>query len=165
MIKLKRILVESDLQDVIRTTIKYKNNIPSIKNPDFDIIFDIKDDNTAELTWINNKTNKYKGRDIFEAFMLYLKSKGIKRVEAWGTKGKMHGTTAIGYYVMLKYGVIPTNINDINKILNTNYKNIQDAFKDPSFWENWKANGDDYFGVFDLSNNSLSWKVFKGQYK
>jgi hypothetical protein len=139
--------------------IQLKKGLSVIDNPDYICKFDIDDDQTATLIWINTKTNKYKGKDIFKALLEYLKGEGVNKVYAWGTRGKVYGVQAVGHYVMLRWGFIPENMNYINKPLKTNYKNIKDALNDPEFLVKWKQDGDDFKGVFDMKSNSLSWKL------
>lgn len=156
MIKLVPLLERLTISD---EDIKLKKGMSVIDTPDYICKFDINDDHTATLIWINTKTNKYKGKEIFEALLEYFKEQGVKKVFAWGTRGKVYGVQAIGHYVMLRWGFIPETMDYINKPLKTSYKTFKDALKDPEFLSKWKQDGDDFKGVFDMKSGSLSWKL------
>ena len=158
MIKLVPLLENLTISD---NDIQLKKGLSVIDNADYICKFDINDDNTATLIWINTKTNKYKGKEIFEALLEYFKGEGVKKVFAWGTRGKVYGVQAVGHYVMLRWGFIPEDITYINKPLKTNYKTIKDALQDPEFLPKWKQDGDDFKGVFNMKPNSLSWKLLQ----
>lgn len=158
MIKLIPLLEKLTISD---NDIQLKKGLSVIDTPDYIVKFDMDEDNTATLIWINNKTNKYKGKELFNALLEYLKGQGIKQLSAWGTRGKVYGVQAVGHYVMLRWGFIPVNMDYINKPLNTNYKTITDALKDPEFLTRWKQDGDDFKGVFNMKPNSLSWKLLQ----
>lgn len=139
--------------------VKLKRGLSIIETEDYIINFDYEGEK-ATLNWINTKTNKYKGKEIFNAFLDYMKSKGVRKIGAYGTKGNVYGIKAYGYYVMLKWGFIPENISEINDLLSTSYNSFEEALQDSNFWNQWKEKGDDYYGIFDLTPNSLSWKLF-----
>lgn len=141
------------------SNVKIKKGINIVTTPDFVIKFDYEGPK-ATLIWIHSKTTKYKGKDVFKSLINYLSSKGVKTIGAWGTKGIVYGVQASGYYAILKWGFVPENMEEINTILGTKYSNFEEASNDPEFWSNWKQKGKDYYGVFDLKPNSLSWKLF-----
>lgn len=59
-----------------------------------------------------------------------------------------------------RFGKYPEDMNEINSILGTGYPNFETASNDLEFWNLWKEKGSDYYGVFDLRPNSLSWRMF-----
>ena len=74
--------------------------------------------------------------------------------------GKSKSIVVNGYYTMLRWGFIPEGgIKFINKVLHSNYESLESAIIDPEFWNRWKLEGKEFIGFFDLSSNSLSWKI------
>ena len=155
------ILDETLLYDFIKSKTNTKDII-RINNIDFNIIFDINiNDKTLNLDWINNKSNKYSGKDIINALIKLCDFYNLNKIKAVGAKGKYHNTNSFGYYVLLKYGFIPKDgIQLINKVLNTNYKNFEEAYSDNNFLVLWKEKGIEYDGYLYLNKNSLSYKIF-----
>lgn len=141
------------------SNVKIKRGINTVTTPDFVLNFDYEGPK-ATLNWIHSKTSKYKGKDVFKSLAEYLKSKGVKTIGAWGTKGVVYGIEAYGYYVMMKWGFVPENMDEINGILGTEYSSFIEASRDTEFWKQWKEKGKDYFGNFDLKPNSISWQLF-----
>ena len=154
-----------DLYSIISSLfIPDKKGLVLIKTSDFAIKFDTWG-NTYNLYWIKNFSSKFKGTDIFKELLKIVKERvGEKVIIATGIRGDFKGEDTNGYYTMMRWGFIPEGgISFINKILGTNYEKIEKAFNDSNFWINWKANGVQFDGEFDMSVNSLSWKVLNHQ--
>ena len=155
------VLDETLLYDFIKSKTNVKDII-KISNIDYNLIFDINiHNNVLNLDWINVKSNKYSGKDLINALIKICKYYNLTKIKATGAKGKYHNTNSFGYYVLLKYGFIPKEgIKLINKTLNTQYKNFEEAYSDINFLTLWKNNGLEYDGVLDLNPNSLSMKIY-----
>lgn len=139
-----------------------------IKNDDFDVKIDTFGDSYT-LNWINVKSKNVKGTELFKSILHGLKKLGDRPIHAYGIRGtdiikgedgKNKIINVNGYYTVLRWGFFPDKgVKYINKTLKTNYPTMEDAYKDPTFWENWKENGKEFTGVFDMNKNSTSWKV------
>ena len=133
--------------------------------------FVLKLDNVGDyltINWIWMKTRKYSGTELFNAIIKYAENKGYDTIYAFGIKGKnlvkADGKNQViivnGYYTLMRWGFIPDKgINFINRILKEKYESFEDAFSDPEFWIKWKSKGVEYGGSFDLTPNSLSFKI------
>ena len=164
--EIKNILNENELFDIIKTQGKSEKFYTLVDTDDFILKYD--DTSYMTLDWIYMKTNKYRGTDIFKAFLQLAKERGHNKVKAWAIKGadvvKINGKSKSivvnGYYTMLRWGFIPEGgIKFINKVLHSNYESLESAIIDPEFWNRWKLEGKEFIGFFDLSSNSLSWKI------
>lgn len=153
-------IASTSSQELINdSNVQIKRGINIVTTPDFVVKFDYEGPK-ATLNWIHSKTTKYKGKDVFKSLADYLTTKGVKTIGAWGTKGVVYGVEAYGYYVMMKWGFVPEDMDKVNALIGTDYPNFEQASRDLSFWTKWKEDGKDYFGNFDLKPNSLSWQLF-----
>lgn len=126
--------------------------------PDFELKYD--DDGDFMFSWINTKTSKYKGIDIFKALIQIAQKEGNKEINALAAKGKTNGIDANGFYTLIKWGCIPTkDISWINKLLGTNYSSYEEAYEDPNFLPMWKAKGQECYCIFDTKPGSLSMRT------
>ena len=154
-----------ELNNIINANFKPdKHGDIHIKNNDFEVKFDTFGDN-YRLNWIKNFSGKYKGTEIFKNMLHNLHDKiGDKPITATGIKGVFKGKPVNGYYTMFRWGFVPDGgIKQINKILNTKYNDLESAINDPAFFDKWKENGEEYEGIFDMSPNSISWKLINNK--
>ena len=140
----------------------------TLETDDFMIKFDEITGDSLTIDWIYNISNKIRGIDIFKGIIEYCNKKNYDSIHAYGIRGLGYvnddkqsvGVETNGYYTMMRWGFVPKNgVKDINKILKTKYKSIDDMYLDQNFWTKWKKDVNDYAGVFDLNKNSLSYKI------
>ena len=139
-----------------------KKDFLDIDNEDFALRFDVWGP-TFRLSWIKNKSGKYRGTDIWKTLLDVIKKKfGLKDITASAEKGydSVDKVELNGYYTMLRWGFIPDKgIKMFNALLGEDYKSLEEAFSDEKFWSDWLKYGQSWTGVFDASPNSLSWKL------
>ena len=120
------------------------------------------------FNWIWMKTKKYNGTDLFRAIIKYTEKKGFAKISGFGIRGKnvvkSFGKKKLidvnGYYSLMRWGFLPNKgVKLINKSLKENYESLEYAFSDPTFWNKWKEKGVEYAGTFDMTPNSLSFKI------
>lgn len=146
--------------------IEYKTVI----NEDFVIKYSVTKWSHVTLNWIYNRSFVYHGRDIFRALVKLTKDLGYDKICAYGAKGydtytiddDVEGRIKfeiddVGYYHLLVWGFIPEyGVKYINKILNSKYESMSDAFNDSSFWHKWKTKGVGLACTFYTDDDSLS---------
>lgn len=149
---------EQELYNIIKQNQVDENGSWVVNTPDFELKYDDKGD--FMFSWINTKTSKYKGLDIFKALVLIAQKEGNKEINALAAKGKTNGITANGFYSLVKWGFESTKgIDWVNKLLGTKYQSYEEARKDPNFLPMWKEKGQESYVTFDTTPNSLSMRT------
>lgn len=139
------------LIDIIRKG-KESKSYTHVNNSDFEIKYNDMDTYLI-LLWINIKSDKYKGIEVFKALVKFSQEKNLKFIIAYASKGIFYKVETTGYYSLLKWGFIPLEgIDLINAALEGNYKSIEEARKDSKFLANWKEKGIAFDGIFELDN-------------
>lgn len=153
--KVKLIESPQDVYNIIQTNKIDENGSWVVNTPDFELKYDDKGD--FMFSWINTKTSKYKGLDIFKALVKVAQTSGAREINALAAKGKTNGIDANGFYTLIKWGFESVKgIEWINKILGTNYKDMEEARRDPNFLLQWKTKGKESYVTFDTTPGSLS---------
>jgi hypothetical protein len=141
-----------------------KKDMIVVDNEDFEVRFDLWGD-TYRFNWIINRTAKYRGADIFHALITAVEmAYGAKPITTSAEKGydEQAKKDLNGYYTMLRWGFIPDKgVKMFNALLGETYPTMEAAFKDSSFWKNWRDYGSSYTGVFDMTPGSLSWDLLE----
>jgi len=131
------------------------------------IFIDRKQVSNEEFKIENDSRFKGRGLEIFESQVNKLRKQGYNTifVQAAGRKNSRFN----GYYTWAVFGYIPDNQRRNLQLLNsragTNYTNWLDVVRTRSGAALWKEHGEDWFGEFDLSDNSESMKTLGGYIK
>ncbi len=150
----------NDILYMLKNDIKHKGIYDVLNNDDFELKIDDVSGDHLTLNWIKMKTRKYSGTDILNSLIKYSQEKNYEYISAYGIKGDFKGKPVNGYYTLMRWGFIPDKgVNFINNVLDTKYNSLEEAFSKSIFWENWKKNGTEYTGEFNLETNSLSFKI------
>ncbi len=161
----------NDILTMMKTQMKETKEYKDLETEDFMLRIGEMTSHIT-LSWIYTKTSKYSGTDILKALIKYCQENGFKSITGYGIKGhdsviidgKRKSIVTNGYYSLMRWGFIPDKgVKFINKTLKTNYSTLEDAFSDKEFWTKWKEDGKEYTGEFDVSSNSLSFRVLDKQ--
>jgi hypothetical protein len=148
----------NDIYTLIEKEKKNINNVWIVDNNDFQLNYE--DKGGFMFRWIYLKTNKYKGKDILKALVKIAQKSGANEMSALASKDVVNGVETNGFYSLVKWGFEPTKgIDWINKVLGTNYKDLETAYNDPNFLPLWKTKGKECWVTFDLIPGSLSNRI------
>lgn len=160
--------VALQLLKIIENNKRNEGNYILVETSDFIVKFNEVSGKHLSFNWCYMKTKKFSGTDILRALIMYSQKKGYRYISGYGIKGydkakidgKYKDIKVNGFYTIMRWGFLPDKgVKFINKVLKSNYSSLEDAFSDSFFWQQWKEKGVEFYGEFDLSPNSLSFKV------